>query len=140
MSLAPPDDAVPLLVGAGQEARDVDEGEDGDVEGVAGAHEAGGLLRGVDVEGARKLHRVVRDDADRAPLDPAEPHHHVGREEWLDLEELAVVEHRLDDGVHVVGDVGGVRDERVEGPVDVIDVEVEFLPEDRRVLEVVLGR
>ncbi len=38
------DDAVPLLAGAGQEAGHVHEGQHRDVEGVAGAHEAGGLL------------------------------------------------------------------------------------------------
>ena len=56
----------------GQEARHVDEGEDRDVERVAGPHEAGGLLGGVDVEGAGELHRLVGDDTDRAALDPAE--------------------------------------------------------------------
>ena len=48
------DDAVPLLVGAGQEAGDVDEGQHRDVEGVAEPHEPGGLLRGVDVEACRR--------------------------------------------------------------------------------------
>jgi hypothetical protein len=91
------DDAVPLLVGAGQEARDVDEGEDRDVEGVAGAHEPGRLLRGVDVEAAGELHRLVGDDADRAALDPAEADEDVRREQRLDLEELAVVDDVLDD-------------------------------------------
>ena len=88
------DDAVPLLVGAGQEAGHVDEGQHRDVEGVAGAHEAGGLLGGVDVEAAGELHRLVGDDADRAALDAAEADEDVRREQRLDLEELLVVEHR----------------------------------------------
>src|SRR5512146_781997 len=44
------DDAAPFLGGAGQEAGHVDEGQDRDAEGVAGAHEPGGLLGGVDVQ------------------------------------------------------------------------------------------
>src|SRR4051794_14799371 len=38
------DDPVPLLVGAGEEAGDVGEGEDRDVVAIAGAHEPGRLL------------------------------------------------------------------------------------------------
>ena len=109
------DDAVPLLVGAGQEAGHVDEGQHRDVEGVAGAHEAGGLLGGVDVEGAGELHRLVGHDADRAALDAAVADDDVGREHRVHLEELLVVEDRLDHGVHVVGLVGAVGDQRVEG-------------------------
>src|SRR5262249_48483087 len=50
---AAPDDAVPFLAGAGQETGYVDEGEYRDVERVAGPHEPGGLLAGVDVQAAR---------------------------------------------------------------------------------------
>src|SRR6201999_3155742 len=46
------DDARPLLGHARQEPGHVDEGEDRDAVGVAGADEPGGLLRGVDVEAA----------------------------------------------------------------------------------------
>ena len=118
------DDAVPLLLGAGQEAGHVDEGQHRDVERVAGPHEPGGLLGRVDVQRAGELHRLVGDDADRAALDPAEADDDVRREQRLHLEELPVVEDVLDDRVHVVGLVGRVRDERVELEVDVGDLEV----------------
>ena len=124
------DDAVPLLVGAGQEAGDVDEGQHRHVERVAGAHEPRGLLRRVDVERAGELHRLVGDDADRAALDPAEAADDVRREQRLHLEELAVVDDVLDHGVHVVRLVGRVGDERVELAVVVGDLEVE--PSRRR--------
>src|SRR5690348_17897951 len=51
----------------------------------ARAHEAGGLLRGVDVEAARELRRLVGHHADRPAVDPPEPDHDVGREEGVDL-------------------------------------------------------
>jgi hypothetical protein len=51
------------------------------------------------------------------PLDPAEPDHDVLRVQRHDLEELAVVENGLDDGVNVVGLVGRVGNEGVEREV-----------------------
>ena len=57
-------DAVPLLVGARQEAGNINQGENRDVERIAGAHESRGLFRCVDVESAGELHRLVGDDAD----------------------------------------------------------------------------
>ena len=48
------DDAAVLLVGAGKEPGDVDEGDERDVERVARAHEPRGLLRRVDVEAHRR--------------------------------------------------------------------------------------
>src|SRR5258707_7916028 len=53
------DDPGVLLGDAGQEAGHVDEGEHGEVEGVAGADEPGGLLAGVDVEAAGQVQRLV---------------------------------------------------------------------------------
>lgn len=47
------DDAAVLLVGAGQEAGHVDDGEQRQAERVAGADEPRGLVGGVDVETAR---------------------------------------------------------------------------------------
>ena len=59
------DDPAPLLARAGQEAGHVGEGEQRDVEGVAEAHEARGLLTGVDVQHPGHLRRLVAHDADR---------------------------------------------------------------------------
>ncbi len=108
----------------GRKPGHVDEGEHRDVERVAGAHEACGLLGGVDVEGAGELHRLVGHDADRPALDAAVADHDVGGEQLHHLEELFVVEDRPDDLVHVVGLVGAVGDERVEAAVEVGDLEV----------------
>ena len=95
----------------GRKPGHVDEGQHGDVEGVAGADEPGGLLGGVDVQAAGEVHGLVGDDADRVAVDPAEADDDVRREQRVDLQELAVVEDGFDDLVHVVGLVGesGIR-------------------------------
>ncbi len=135
-----PDDAAPLLVGPGQEARHVDKGQDRDVERIAGSHKARRLLRGGDVERAGELHRLVRDHSHGAALHPAEADQEVRGVQRLHLEELTVVEHLVDDLMHVIGDIRAVRDDRVQEPVAVIDVQVVLLAVDRRVLHVVGGQ
>src|SRR3546814_4558760 len=66
------DDAIIFLRRAGQEAGDVDEGDDRNLERVAETDEARRLLGRIDVEHAREHQRLVRDDADRAALDAPE--------------------------------------------------------------------
>ena len=98
----PSNDAVPLLLCPGEEARDIDEGQDGHVEGVAGANEAGRLLRGVDIQRARVLHRLVGHDADCVTLDATEAGDEVRREQRLGFQEFIVVQHRFEDPMHVI--------------------------------------
>ena len=59
------DDAGLLLGDARQVARHVGEGDDGDAEGVAEAHEAGGLVAGIAVQHPGHVPRLVGDDAHR---------------------------------------------------------------------------
>ncbi len=122
-----------------QEARDVHEREHGDVERVARAHEPRRLLGRVDVERARHREGLVRHDADRLALHVPEPDQHVLREQRLDLEERALVEHVLDHRAHVVRLRVRVRDERVELLVLLRDRELDVVGQERRrVRQVVL--
>ena len=66
------DDAAVLLGHPGEEAGDVLEGEERDVERVAEAHEARALDRGVDVEDPGEDGRLVGDDAHRVSADVRE--------------------------------------------------------------------
>lgn len=84
-----------------------------------------------------ELHRLVGDDAHRIALDPAEAGEDVRREQGLGLQELAVVQHMLDRGVHVVRLVRRVRDQRVQLAVLVADRQVRLLREGRGLGEVV---
>ena len=72
------------------------------------------LLRGVDVEHAGQVLRLVADDADRVAVEAREADDDVLREVLVDLEELAVVDDQRDDVAHVVGLLRVVRDDRVE--------------------------
>ena len=111
---AVPDDAAELLDGARQEPRHVLEGHDRDVEGITEAHEARALHRRVDVEGARKVRRLVGDDADRPAAHAREPHEDVPGVVLLHLEEHALVDDRDNHLVHVVGLVRRLGHDGVE--------------------------
>ena len=86
----------------GQEPGHVDERDERDVEGVAGADEARRLGRRVDVEHAGERLRLVADDADRVPAEPREAADDVLGAVRLHLEELAVVDDLRDHLLHVV--------------------------------------
>ena len=87
-----PDDAAVLLHRARQEARHVLEGDQRDVERVAEPHEARAFHRRVDVERAGEHRRLVRDDADRPPVEPREADEDVPREVLVHFEEVALVD------------------------------------------------
>ena len=115
------DDAAELLLGAGQKAGHVLEGEDGNVEGVAEAHEARALHRGVDVEHAGEERGLVGDDADGAAVHAREADHDVPGPVLVNFEELAIVHHAVDRVLDVVGQVRFGRDDGVECGVHAVD-------------------
>jgi len=47
-----PDNAAPFLVAAGEKAGDIGNGQQRDIKGIAEADEAGGFVRGVDIQAA----------------------------------------------------------------------------------------
>ena len=130
------DDAAPLLRGAGQEAGHVGEGEERDVEGVAGAHEPRALARRLDVEHSCQVLGLVADHADGKAVEPREAADDVLRPVLVDLEELLVVDDARDHVAHVVGLLRVVGDERVQLGVLAVGIVVGLDP--RRHLEVVL--
>ncbi len=131
------DDAAPLLRGAGEKSRDVDEGDERNVEAVAEAHEARGLHRGVDVEAPGQVRRLIGDDSDRPAVEPGEGDDDVAGVIGLDLEQVAVVDHPPDQRAHVVGPRGLVGDHLVERRVGAVGAVLGG--QARRILAVVLG-
>src|SRR5690606_29019945 len=105
-----PDDPAVLLVHAREKPGHVDEREERDVEGVTEPDETRRLLGSGDVEGAGEHGGLVGDDSDAVAVETAQPDHDVLGPVLVDLEELAFVEDRLDDVLHVVGLGGRVGD------------------------------
>src|SRR2546425_4864633 len=66
---AVPDDPAVLLRSPRQQARDIDERQEGEVEAIAEADETGRLDRGCDVQGAREHLRLIADDPDRVTVE-----------------------------------------------------------------------
>src|SRR5215475_13400266 len=100
------DDPAMLLRSSGQEAGDVDEGNDRDLERIAEANEPRRLARGRDVEDARQHHRLVGHDAYGAAFHATEASDDIGGVRGLDLEEVAFVDHLPYELMHVIGNVG----------------------------------
>lgn len=86
------DDAAVLLLDAGKEAGDIDEGDQGDVERIAEANEDRGLIRAVDIERAGEGRRLLGDDSDRAPANAAEADDQIAGELGVNLEEIRAVD------------------------------------------------
>ena len=95
--------AVVLLADAGQVAGDVDEEQQRDAEAVAPLHEPAGLVAGVGVEAPGQGLRVVGDDADRPPAEPAQRGDGVAGPAGVQLEHGPGVEQGPHDRAHVVG-------------------------------------
>mmetsp|Transcript_60022 Transcript_60022/g.123245 ORF Transcript_60022/g.123245 Transcript_60022/m.123245 type:complete len:503 (-) Transcript_60022:259-1767(-) len=105
------DDSPVLLNSPRQEPGNVHEGDDGDVEGVQESHEAGGLHRGVDVQAAGQVPRVVANHPDGAPLHTRKPTDDVLGVVRHDLRDHSFVHHLLHHLQHVVGGVGVIGNE-----------------------------
>src|SRR6266850_346125 len=100
------DDAAILLRRAGKETRHIDEGQQRDVKRVTETHEAGGLGRGVDIEGSRQVIGLVGDDSDRTAIQTPEANDDVVREQRLNLEEILLIQDDGNDVLDVIGFVG----------------------------------
>jgi len=97
------DNASELLLGSGQEAGNIGECDDGDVESIAESDKASCFHGGVDVKAAGKHLRLIGNNADRLALDFAEAGDHVARKRRHNRVELIAVADSLNDHFHVVG-------------------------------------
>ncbi len=97
------DDAAPFLIGAGQEARNIDEDEQGNVEAITGTGKAGGFFAGFYVQHPGQTHRLISDDTDALARQAGEADDDVVGVVFVDLEEGLVVDDTPDDIPHVVG-------------------------------------
>ncbi len=94
-----------FLIGAGQESGDIDEGDQGDVEGITKAHKSRAFDRCIDVQGAGQVSRLVGHHPDALTVQASEADNQVGSEQCLDFQEMAIVNHTRDHLAHVVRNV-----------------------------------
>ena len=99
-------DAVILLLRARQKSRHIDKRHDGNIEAVAKSNKARRLHRGVDVQTARQMGRLVGDNAHRAAAEMGKADENIARELRLHFVEIAFIDHRRDQLFHVIGPVG----------------------------------
>jgi len=107
---AVPDDAAVFLRHSRQKSRHILERHDRNVERIAEAHEARSLYRCVDVQYAGQHRGLIRHDADAGAAKVRKSAKDVAGVVLVHFIELAVVDHALDDVVHVVRLIGVVRD------------------------------
>ena len=115
------DDGVVFLSGTGQESGYVNQCDDGDVEAVAEAYEAGSLAAGVAVEYSCEGFGLVGHDADGLSVEAGEAYDDVLGKVFVDFKEFAVVYDGMNDVVHVVGVVGVVGQNFVERVFHAVD-------------------
>ena len=108
------DDGTVFLVCAAEEARNVHEGHQRDVEGIAETHEAGCLAGSVDVQAASKYARLVGHDSDAPSAHMGEADYDILGVVLVDFEELSVIHDGGNDAVHIVGLVRIVGNDVVE--------------------------
>ena len=121
------DDGIVLLAGAGEEAGNVHQTDDGDVEGVAEAHETGTLAAGVHIEHAGVAGRLVGNDAYALAVETGEADDDVLGKLGLNLEELTIVGNGCYHLVHVVCHVRVVGQNLVQQVLLAIDANSELL-------------
>ncbi|MNV14846.1 hypothetical protein D3C71_1055430 [compost metagenome] len=108
------DDAAIFLRRSRQETRHIHQRQQRNVEGIAEAHETGGLARGVDIEAAGQHHRLVGDNPHRLAFKADEAGDNIAGKGFLQFEEVSLIGQRVDQFLHVVGFVGAVGDQRIE--------------------------
>ncbi len=131
------DHAVVFLTGTGEEAGDVDEGHQRNVEGIAEADKAGTLARCVAVKHTGEIFGLVGNYADCLAVETGKADDDIFCVFALDFKEFAVVDDCVDDLIHVIGMVGRVRHDLVQRVFQTVNGVVAF--NQRRFFEVVLG-
>ena len=93
------------------------------MEGLASVDEFGDLARGGRVPGAAVVQRIAGENADRPAVEPRKAGDDGAAEAARDLEERALVDHRLDDAPHLVGLLAVARhggDQAFVAPVRIV--------------------
>jgi len=108
------DDSSEFLLGSGEKTGNIFEGDERNVEGVAEAHEARALHRGVDIENTSEEGRLIADMPTGRPSRRAKPTTRFFRIMFVNFEEVSIVDDGVDGIFHVIGLLGIGGNEGVE--------------------------
>ena len=97
------DDAAMFLIDAGQKTRNIDEGYQRDIKGVAETDETRGLIGSIDVQHAGDGRRLIGDNPNGATDDAGETDDNVRGVTGLYFEEITGVDYIGDDFANIVG-------------------------------------
>ncbi len=107
---------------AGHEARTVYKRDERNVEGVGETDEASELVRGINVDHACKVERLLRYHADHLPVQSGKADDGVSCKMLMHFKKRIVIEDAMNNFLHVVGNVGIGGDEGVEGGIHAVRV------------------
>ena len=108
------DKAHLLLLHARQVTRGIHYEDQRNVIGIADADETRALIGGVGINAARKVHGVIGHKANGLAIDATESGDHIGREVFLNLNEILVIAQLGQQVHHVVASIGVIRHEGIE--------------------------
>ena len=120
------DDSIVFLACARQESRDIDEGYDWDIEGIAEADEACTLPTGIHVEDTCIRHGLVGNDTYALAVEMRKARDDVLGKLRLYLEEFPVIRDRGDHLIHVIGLVRIIGQDLVQQVILAVDRVVAF--------------
>ena len=108
------DDAAEFLLGAREEAGNILKSNQGNIEGVAEADKTRAFHGSVDIKDSREKGRLIADHPDRAAVQARKTHNKIFRVMFVDLEEISIVNHRVNSFLHVVRLLGISGDKSVQ--------------------------
>jgi hypothetical protein len=94
----------------------------GNVEGIAEPDEPGDFIRGIDIETASKMHRLISDNAHCSTIKPGKANNGVFRIMVMGLKYFSIIHDGLNNIPHVIHLVGSSGMMRVQGGVNTVRV------------------
>src|SRR5438552_6235698 len=103
-----PNNAAVFLSHSWQEAGHINKRDDGDIEAVAEAYEACGLIGSIDVERASHHAWLMGNNADRAAIQATKSDQNIRSKVWLDLKKFAIVDDMFNNRLHIIRFAGTI--------------------------------
>ena len=132
------DNAAVFLGRPRQEARYIDESDDGDIEAVAEADETGRFVGRIDIQAAGEELRLVSNNANGLSVKAGKAGDDVQGIVFQYLEYVAVVDAGFDDVEHIVRHAAVIGNDRIEAFIFTVRIIIGI--DDRRFFHVVAGQ